>query len=33
VPVRTLAQLAIDLAADPDDQGAPKKSRSKAKAK
>ena len=31
VPVRTLAQLAMDLAADPGNQGAPKKSKSKAK--
>ena len=33
VPVRTLAQLAIDLAENPGDQGVPKKSRSKSKAK
>ena len=33
VPVRTLAQLAMDLAAKSDDQGPPKKSRSKAKTK
>ena len=33
VPVRTLAQLAMDLAANPHDEGAPKKSRSRSKAK
>ena len=33
VPVRTLAQLAIDLAENPGDQDVPKKSRSKSKAK
>ena len=33
VPVRTLAQLATDLAANPDNQGTPKKSKTKAKAK
>ena len=33
VPVRTLAQLAMDLAADTDNEGAPKRSKSKIKAK